>query len=451
MKKRLKFFTTLVLITLLLTGAWPAAAFAASSGPDITGSAAYVYCATTEEVLWQKNASKQYNLASITKLMTCLLAAEKLDLAEEVTITQAATEVIKTESFVYAGEKIKAEDLVYAALLASANDAAKALAITVSGSEKKFVKLMNQKAKELGCKNTRFVTSSGVYNKNHYSSAEDIVKIARAAFANPDVLRIAKVAEYTVPATNKTDAVTLKTTNLFLKGGEADTGNGKIKFKKYKGMVAGKTGTTNVNRTTMVVLCKIDGFDIYAVILDSTLQQRYRDIKKLLDYAKATLSPYKAFESGQSFEGAKLKGGATNRVNALASADGLINLPEGASASLVTTQVSFDADLQAPIKKGQVIGKAAVYLADEKIREIDLTAAEDVKEGWFLSRFGITNLQTVILFFALAMILAFCILILVLRTINKRKRKAARQRRLMEAARRQMEREKDLKQRNWPY
>ena len=451
MKKRLKFFTTLFLITLLLIGAWPAAAFAASSGPDITGSAAYVYCATTEEVLWKKNASKQYNLASITKLMTCLLAAEKLDLAEEVTITQAATEVIKTESFVYAGEKIKAEDLVYAALLASANDAAKALAITVSGSEKKFVKLMNQKAKELGCKNTRFVTSSGVYNKNHYSSAEDIVKIARAAFANPDVLRIAKVAEYTVPATNKTDAVTLKTTNLFLKGGEADTGNGKIKIKKYKGMVAGKTGTTNVNRTTMVVLCKIDGFDIYAVILDSTLQQRYRDIKKLLDYAKATLSPYKAFESGQSFEGAKLKGGATNRVNALASADGLINLPEGASASLVTTQVSFDADLQAPIKKGQVIGKAAVYLADEKIREIDLTAAEDVKEGWFLSRFGITNLQTVILFFALAVILAFCILILVLRTINKRKRKAARQRRLMEAARRQMEREKDLKQRNWPY
>lgn len=451
MKKRLKFFTTLVLITLLLIGAWPAAAFAASSGPDITGSAAYVYCATTEEVLWKKNASKQYNLASITKLMTCLLAAEKLDLAEEVTITQAATEVIKTESFVYAGEKIKAEDLVYAALLASANDAAKALAITVSGIEKKFVKLMNQKAKELGCKNTRFVTSSGVYNKNHYSSAEDIVKIARAAFANPDVLRIAKVAEYTVPATNKTDAVTLKTTNLFLKGGEADTGNGKIKIKKYKGMVAGKTGTTNVNRTTMVVLCKIDGFDIYAVILDSTLQQRYRDIKKLLDYAKATLSPYKAFESGQSFEGAKLKGGATNRVNALASADGLINLPEGASASLVTTQVSFDADLQAPIKKGQVIGKAAVYLADEKIREIDLTAAEDVKEGWFLSRFGITNLQTVILFFALAVILAFCILILVLRTINKRKRKAARQRRLMEAARRQMEREKDLKQRNWPY
>ena len=451
MKKRLKFFTTLVLITLLLIGAWPAAAFAASSGPDITGSAAYVYCATTEEVLWKKNASKQYNLASITKLMTCLLAAEKLDLAEEVTITQAATEVIKTESFVYAGEKIKAEDLVYAALLASANDAAKALAITVSGSEKKFVKLMNQKAKELGCKNTRFVTSSGVYNKNHYSSAEDIVKIARAAFANPDVLRIAKVAEYTVPATNKTDAVTLKTTNLFLKGGEADTGNGKIKIKKYKGMVAGKTGTTNVNRTTMVVLCKIDGFDIYAVILDSTLQQRYRDIKKLLDYAKATLSPYKAFESGQSFEGAKLKGGATNRVNALASADCLINLPEGASASLVTTQVSFDADLQAPIKKGQVIGKAAVYLADEKIREIDLTAAEDVKEGWFLSRFGITNLQTVILFFVLAVILAFCILILALRTINKRKRKAARQRRLMEAARRQMEREKDLKQRNWPY
>lgn len=451
MKKRFQFFTTFVLIVVLAAGLLPTAAFAAASGPDVTGSAAYVYCATTDEVLWQKNASKQYNLASITKLMTCLIAAEKLDLSEEVTVTQAATEVIKTESFVFAGEKIKAEDLMYAALLASANDAAKALAITASGSEKKFVKLMNQKAKELGCKNTNFVTSSGVYNKNHYSTAEDIVKIAKAAFANPDVLRIARTTEYTVPATNKTDAVTITTTNLFLNGGEADTGNGKIKVKKYKGMVAGKTGTTNLNRTTMVVLCKIDGFDIYAVILDSTLQQRYRDVRKLLNYAKATLSPYNAFKKGDTFEGAKLKGGATNRVDAVAVADGLINLPEGASASLVSTKVSFDKDLQAPITKGQVIGTAAVYLADEKIREIDLTAAAEVKEGWFLSRFGITNLQTVILFFVLALILAFIILIAVLRTINKRKRRAARQRRLMEAARRQMERERDLKQRNWPY
>ena len=451
MKKRFQFFTTFVLILVLAAGLLPTAAFAAASGPDVTGSATYVYCATTDEVLWQKNASKQYNLASITKLMTCLIAAEKLDLSEEVTVTQAATEVIKTESFVFADEKIKAEDLMYAALLASANDAAKALAITASGSEKKFVKLMNQKAKELGCKNTNFVTSSGVYNKNHYSTAEDIVKIAKAAFANPDVLRIARTTAYTVPATNKTDAVTIKTTNLFLNGGEADTGNGKIKVKKYKGMVAGKTGTTNLNRTTMVVLCKIDGFDIYAVILDSTLQQRYRDVRKLLNYAKATLSPYNAFKKGDTFEGAKLKGGATNRVDAVAAADGLINLPEGASASLVSTKVSFDKDLQAPITKGQVIGTAAVYLADEKIREIDLTAAAEVKEGWFLSRFGITNLQTVILFFVLALILAFIILIAVLRTINKRKRRAARQRRLMEAARRQMERERDLKQRNWPY
>ena len=129
-------------------------------------------------------------------------------------------------------------------------------------------------------------------------------------------------------------------------------------------------------------------------------------------------------------------------MNALASADGLINLPEGASASLVTTQVSFDADLQAPIKKGQVIGKAAVYLADEKIREIDLTAAEDVKEGWFLSRFGITNLQTVILFFALAVILAFCILILVLRTIKKRKRKSGQTAQTHGSRSRQMERKR---------
>ena len=107
MKKRFQFFTTFVLIVVLAAGLLPTAAFAAASGPDVTGSAAYVYCATTDEVLWQKNASKQYNLASITKLMTCLIAAEKLDLSEEVTVTQAATEVIKTESFVFAGRSLR--------------------------------------------------------------------------------------------------------------------------------------------------------------------------------------------------------------------------------------------------------------------------------------------------------------------------------------------------------
>ena len=451
MKRRCRLITAIILVCMLAAGVWTPAAFAASSGPDVTGSASYVYCATTEEVLWQQNADKQYNLASITKLMTCLIAAEKLELSQEVTITAEATQVKKSKSFVYADEKIKAEDLIYGAMLASANDAAKALAIAVSGSEKKFVKLMNRKAKELGCTNTNFVNASGCYDKKHYSSAEDIVKIARAAFANADVLRIAGVSSYTVPATNKTESVKLETTNLFLEGGEADTPNGKIKVKKYDGVIAGKTGTTDKNRATMVVLCRMDGFDIYAVILDSSLQQRYQDIKKLLNYAKATLSPYKAFEQGQVFEGASVKGGATNRVDAQAVQAGLINLPEGASASLVSTKTVFRDDIQAPLAKGEVVGQVQIYLADEAIRSVDLIAAEDVKEGWFLSGLGITNVQTVILLLVLALLLAFVLMILILRSVNRKKRKLARQKKLMELARRQMEREKDLKQRNWPY
>ncbi len=425
----------------------------ASSKPDITATSAFLYCDTTDETLWQKNADKQLNLASITKLMTCLIAVEKLGLDHVVTVDAEATKVDKVESMVYAGEKITVEDLVYEALLASANDAAKALAIEVSGTQKKFTKLMNARAKKIGCTNTHFANASGIKlgKIQSYSTARDIVLIAKEAFSNEEILEIAGTAKYTLAATNKNDERIIKSTNLFLAGGKATTFSGDITVKKYAGVFAGKTGTTPEYKTTMVVACDIDGFTVYAVIMNSTLEKRYSDIRKLLNYAKRSISKYTAFETGDAFGEAKVLGGAQNKVGAAAAEAGLINLPEGASASLVTTKVTYDENIQAPVKKGDTVGKVEIFLADEKVRDIELKATENVEKGWFLSAVGISNFQTIIIFAVLAVILAFCMAIMILRAKNKRKKIRARQEKARQIAMARLERERDVKMRDWPY
>lgn len=449
------FLITFVL--LLFTPVFPSeTAFAASDGPDIKGTSAMVYCATTDEVLWQKNADKKMNLASITKLMTCLIAIEELGTDGKVTVTadgvQAAVKGLSIP-IVTEGEELTVKDLVYECMLVSANDAAAALGIAVAGSENNFAKLMNERAAAIGCTNTNFVNASGIKSDKQYSSATDVVKIAKEAFSNEELREIAGTLKYTVPKTNKSEARELDNSNYFLEGGEARTGSGSntVKVKKYPGVFAGKTGTARDGKATMVVACDFDGLEIYAVVLGSTVEKRYSDVKKLLDYAKENLSRYELFAKGTAFEKGKVKGGATNRVEGIAAEAGVVNLPEGASASLLTAVPVYEDNLTAPIKKGQKIGTVEIYLADDYVRTIDLIASKNVKKGWFLSPLGITNLQTIIIIAVLAITAGLFIVIAAMRISNKKKLAAKRKEKLRKIAMEQMERERDYRQRNWPY
>lgn len=450
MKKRFGQITAIVLTIALFMVMTLGMAFGAET-PSIKGKASIVYCATTGEVVWEKNADSQMNPASMTKLMTCLLAIENLDLDQVVEVTAEATDVIPTKIYLVEGEKITVKDLLYAALLESANDAAAALAIAVSGSIEAFAELMNERALALGCINTHFENPHGLAGEKHYSSARDIAQISAEAFKNQTLREIAAAAEYTIEETNTSEARKLENGNLFLNGGEQETSKGIVKVKKYAGVFGGKTGTSETQVATMTVGMEYDGLELYAVVMGSTVMERFADIKKLLDYGKENVSKYAVFEEGAEFEQGKVLGGATNRVTGVAQDAGYINLPEGASESLIETKAVYNEELQAPIEAGQKVGVVEIYLADEKIREVDLLAKESIPKGWLLSRFGITNFQTVILCAVLALLLAFLIAVFALRAANHRKRKKQRQRRIMEAARRELEREKDMKQRDWPY
>ncbi len=415
----------------------------------IEADSAIIYVGGTGEVLYEMNADKKMEPASMTKLLTCLIAAEQLDLNKKVVINAEAAAIPPVEIGLVEGEEITVRDLIYASLLESANDAATALAIETSGSVSKFAKLMNDRANAIGCKNTKFVNSSGHSAEGQYSTSRDIALIAEAALSNETIREVSGTPEYTIPATNKSGARTVKSFNLFLKGKDVQIGDIKLSVKKYDGVFGGKTGSLGNDYCTMVTGLDYDGIELYSVIMGSTMKARFDDMKKVMDYGKTNISKYSAFEKGEDLGEAKLTHGATNRVIAEAAKEGFVNLPEGASASLVTTKCIYSDNLEAPIKKGQKIGVAEIYMADELYNKVDLVAAENIKTGWFLSPFGITNVQTIFIGVVIGLILCFIITVLVLRAKNKRKLKMLRQRRLEEEARKQREREEDLRRRNW--
>lgn len=443
--------TICIIITMaLVIGQTATASFAAEKGPNIVAESAIIYT-ETGDVIWEKNSEKKMEPASITKLLTCLIAVEKLDLNKMVTITADIEAIEPMELGVYDGEEISVRELIYGALLPSGNDAATALAVEVAGSVEEFAVLMNERAKKIGCTNSNFVTPSGLPDDEHYSTAKDLALITQAALSNEFIRKVSGTDKYTVPATNMSEPRELENTNVMLYGKTFKANGKEITVEKYKGVFGGKTGSLDNNYATLSTALKYDGMEIYAVILGTTKEDRFFDMKTVLDFAKASISKYVVFKKGDEFDKVKLKGGATNRVIAVAAKEGFVNLPEGASASLVTTKCVYSDDLTAPITKGQKIGVAEMYIADDLAGKVDLVAKENVEEGWFLSFLGITNFQTILIGVALGLLVIFALTILYLRIKNKKRQQAIRKKKLMEEARKQLEREEDLRRRNWHF
>ena len=158
------------------------------SGPCIEGQSAVLMDAVTDTILYSKNADDKLYPASITKIMTALLACENLKMSDTITMSQEAAYGIEAgSSTIYAetDEVFTVEQALMALMLESANEMALALAEKTSGSVKKFVELMNQRAAQLGCKNTHFNNPNGLPDETHYTTASDMMKIAKAAWYNP--------------------------------------------------------------------------------------------------------------------------------------------------------------------------------------------------------------------------------------------------------------------------
>ena len=161
---------------------------------------------TTGKTLYEKNSEQKMYPASTTKILTAILAIENSSLDDLVTVSQTAISNIPSgysSAYLSVGEEISVDNLLKVLLIHSANDAANVLAEHVSGSIDQFVNLMNEKTQELGCTNTHFVTTNGIHDDNHYTTAKDLSIIARYCMQNPTFRKYVSTPRCTIPATNK--------------------------------------------------------------------------------------------------------------------------------------------------------------------------------------------------------------------------------------------------------
>lgn len=248
--------------------------------PEIQAQGAVLMDAATGNMLYSKEAETKFYPASITKLMTALLVAEKCSLDDTVTFSKTAVTNLESGAVTLGlveGDKLTVRQSLYGLLLKSANEVANGLAEHTAGSISKFADMMNARAKELGCTNTNFVNPNGLNNSNHYTTPHDMALIARAAFQNGTVSKIASTLSYQIPATQKAAARTISLGHKMLYPNDA---------RYYQGVIGGKTGYTSLAGNTLVTCAERDGVRLIAVIMKSKSTQ-YTDTSALLDYGFA--------------------------------------------------------------------------------------------------------------------------------------------------------------------
>lgn len=232
-----------------------------------TGAKA-VWLEVDGKVLLSENAQLPLPMASLTKMMTALILLERTALTDEVTVSAAAARETGGVMGLEAGEKLRVADLLAGAVMASANDAARALADHLSGTEERFVPLMNEKARELGLLSTRFENSTGHDAENHYSTARDLALLAKTAMANPWYAALASRARLTVRSTS----------------GRVYTLNNKNELVgRYQGAVGVKSGTTPKAGKSLAAMAQRDGSEALLILLGA--KERWYKAEELLTLA----------------------------------------------------------------------------------------------------------------------------------------------------------------------
>lgn len=261
--------------------------------PTVQSEGAVLLNANTGEILFEKNGNTRFYPASITKLMTALLTVENCSLSDTVTFSKTATTNLESGAVTLnltEGDQLTVEQCLYGLLLKSANEIANGLAEHISGSVSSFADKMNAQAKELGCTDTHFANPNGLNNTEHYTTPRDMAIIARAAFQNPTVAKVASTLSYEFPATKKASARTITMGHKMLYPNDS---------RYYDGIVAGKTGYTSKAGNTLATCAERDGLRLIAIIMKSS-QTHYEDTKALLDYGFALAEAGELSTSGSS-------------------------------------------------------------------------------------------------------------------------------------------------------
>lgn len=315
---------------------WPA-------GPEVEAPYAIVMEASTGTVLYEKDADMQSYPASITKIMTTLLALENSSLDEIVTFSEDA--VYKNEgdtSHIWrdVDEQMTMEQCLYAIMLESANECSYAVAEHVAGGDyQKFIDMMNAKAQEVGCTNTHFNNCNGLPDEQHVTTCRDMALISRAAIQNSTFRQIVGTVKYTIPPTNK------HTDNTYLNNHHQMISVSKTRENLYECCIGGKTGWTSAAGNTLVSFAEKDGMTLICVVMKCQTGGQYRCTRQLFDYCFDNFKMCSVSQNETRFQNEQssksslfVEGDAYAKLDTEAQ----IVLPKTAGFSDTATQVSYD-------------------------------------------------------------------------------------------------------------
>jgi D-alanyl-D-alanine carboxypeptidase len=345
---------------------------AAAATPSVDARAYEVVNAATGEVLLTRNARTQLPMASITKLMTVLVALERAQLSDLVTVDRDAVGVSGSGVRLRAGERITVRDLVAAALIQSANDAAVALAAHVGrGDEDAFVALMNRKARQFRLGSTHFERADGLDVAGHVSTAHDVNRLAQIAMREPVIRELAV------------------TSNARIAGGRSlHTWNDLL--GEFPGLIGVKTGHTSRAGWCQVAAARGPGFTIYATILGSPNRgERNADLTELLAFGLSRYRLVPVISAARTYATAELPYGRDPlRLVAMRPAKRPVRLARALMEQVVAPTV-----VSLPVRKGQRLGEVHVYDRGRLVASSPLVAARSVelpgtagKVGWYAKR-----------------------------------------------------------------
>ncbi|MBQ2095046.1 MAG: D-alanyl-D-alanine carboxypeptidase [Firmicutes bacterium] len=451
--KRIRRILGILLIAAVTMGVVPQPSFALTQMPRLEGSAAILLDMTSGEVLYENNADEQRFPASTTKMMTALLALENLDLESDITVDAEAANIGGSGIKLREGEIMNADVMLHAMLIPSSNDCAVAIAKTIAGSVDNFAVMMNAKARELGCKGTNFVNPCGLHEDDHYTTARDLSIIAMECMKNEHFREIVAMPEYTVPATNLSDARDLVSSNLLLwdetERHKIYVGND-LRYPKYDGTIGIKTGYTPQAGGCLVAACEKDGTRLLSVVMECTDMGRFADTIKLFNWGFENYKTYTVLHGGYSFGDVKVKHGEFNKVEAVLLTDVAYTLPADASVDIMSAQAVLQESIKAPVKKGDDVGVITLYEGDEPVGTYRAVAAKSIAEGGLLSYFGIEDSTAkVIGRIALVVIVLLVLALATYVMIMRRKMKIKKARKARKLAQKQQE--EAIKRAQWEH
>lgn len=321
--------------------------------------------ADSGRILFEKKGYDIMPMASTTKIMTCIIALEHGNPEDIVTVSKNAAKQPKVHLGMREGQQFKLGDLLYSLMLESHNDSAVAIAEHVGGSVEGFALLMNQKARELGAPNTNFVTPNGLDANGHQTTAAELALIARYALTNEQFMKITNTSSYNFSDVTGKSNYAVQNLNAFL--------------GQMEGAVGMKTGFTGKAGYCFVGALKRDGKTFISVVLacgwPPNKTYKWHDTKALMSYGIQNYDYRQVFSSVPLYQTLEVKDGQVPCVDAYIEGELSLLLHKND-----TVQVDYECpeQLEAPVEKGQVIGKAKILINGEEYCSYEIKASDDI-------------------------------------------------------------------------